>query len=470
MKSLHSLHLYAALVMGSAALLASCSSSDSPLTDESESSNPEINEVSKGSIVVGATVDEVNYLVTANSLDEGVISIKGKGKETEEGAYWIFKDNRYLFRLVYNQGNSGTGSSYQLDADGKMVDGLTYNFNRVTTYGTWGDNVITASAGNSTTKDKDGNIAKGLLVNYLSSVNGTVKTHTYPAENFLGNGEYVSFSGFVEANNRLYTSVVPMGMSVYGVKNYPQLVSSQDLIAKADGGQRSSAFVKGSIPATQYPDSAFVAIYSGSDFSERPVIARTGKIGYATGRNRSQYYQTIWANDNGDVYVFSPGYGRFSVYDTQASDLKKVKGQLPSGVVRIKKGETQFDPSYYVNLEAIGPKLPMYRCWHITGDYFLLQLYTQGITYNGVGATRLAVFNAATQSLTAVTGLPDERVISDFGESPYTHNGYCYLPVTTTEKGSYPAFYRIDPRTAVAVKGATVEAESVNATGWLNRQ
>lgn len=114
MKSLHSLHLYAALVMGSAALLASCSSSDSPLTDESESSNPEINEVSKGSIVVGATVDEVNYLVTANSLDEGVISIKGKGKETEEGAYWIFKDNRYLFRLVYNQGNSGTGSSYQL--------------------------------------------------------------------------------------------------------------------------------------------------------------------------------------------------------------------------------------------------------------------------------------------------------------------------------------------------------------------
>ena len=139
-------------------------------------------------------------------------------------------------------------------------------------------------------------------------------------------------------------------------------------------------------------------------------------------------------------------------------------------MVRIKKGETQFDPSYYVNLEAIGPKLPMYRCWHITGDYFLLQLYTQGITYNGVGATRLAVFNAATQSLTAVTGLPDERVISDFGESPYTHNGYCYLPVTTTEKGSYPAFYRIDPRTAVAVKGATVEAESVNATGWLNRQ
>ena len=99
MKSLHSLHLYAALVMGSAALLTSCSS-DSVLDNEGGGSNPEINEVSKGSIVVGATVDEVNYLVTANSLDEGVISIKGNGKETEEGAYWIFKDNRYLFRLV----------------------------------------------------------------------------------------------------------------------------------------------------------------------------------------------------------------------------------------------------------------------------------------------------------------------------------------------------------------------------------
>lgn len=470
MKRPKAFSLYAVMLTALTVSMTACSSDEDLTGNTDDTSTPDIKTADEGSIIVAATVDGVNYLVTTNSLDEGVISVKGQGKETETGTYWIFKDDKYLFRLVYNQGSNGTGASYQLNAANSIIDGLTYNFNRVTTYGSWGDNVITVSAGNTTVTDNAGNIAQGLLANYLSSTNGTVRTQTYLAENFLGNGEYVSFSGFVEANGKLYTSVVPMGMSVYGVNSHPEMVTSTDLIAQTDGGLRSAAYVKGSIPSTQYPDSAFVAIYSGSDFSERPIIARTGKIGYASGRFKSQYYQTIWANDNGDLYVFSPGYGRYSVYDTEAPDLKKVKGQLPSGVVRIKKGETQFDPTYYVNLEAIGPKLPMYRCWHATGNYFLLQLYTQGISRLATGATRLAIFDATTGQLNVVTGLPEESTISSFGTSPYTHNGYIYMPVTTTVEGSYPAFYRIDPKTAVATKGATVEAESVTTAGWLNKQ
>ena len=106
------------------------------------------------------------------------------------------------------------------------------------------------------------------------------------------------------------------------------------------------------------------------------MIAKTDKIGYACGRMRSQYYQTIWAADNGDVYVFSPGYGRTAV---SSSDLKKVTGQKPSGAMRIKAGATDFDPDYYVNFEEIGTKHPIFRCWHISEDYFLLQLYKNGL-------------------------------------------------------------------------------------------
>ncbi len=112
----------------------------------------------------------------------------------------------------------------------------------------------------------------------------------------------------------------------------------------------------------------------------------------------------------------------------------------------------------------------MYRCWHATGNYFLLQLYTQGINRTASGATRLAIFNATTGSLTEVKGLPEESTISAIGEMPYTHNGLVYMPITTTAEGSYPAFYRIDPKTATATKGATVEAESVTIAGWLDRQ
>lgn len=149
-------------------------------------------------------------------------------------------------------------------------------------------------------------------------------------------------------------------------------MTDQELVTKTDGGSGSGAYTAGVIPSTQYPDNAYVAIYSGTNFNETPVIAKTDKIGYACGRMRSQYYQTIWAADNGDVYVFSPGYGRTAV---SSSDLKKVTGQKPSGAMRIKAGATDFDPDYYVNFEEIGTKHPIFRCWHISEDYFLLQLY-----------------------------------------------------------------------------------------------
>ena len=138
----------------------------------------------------------------------------------------------------------------------------------------WGDNVITAStnAGNNE-QDAEGNYAYYLQFNYLSVNDGSSTTGSHIAENFLGNGERVSFAGFVEANGRLYTSVVPMGMSHYGVNTFPWAIQDPGYVANGDGGSGSGAYTAGMIPTTQYPDSAFVAIYSGDNFDETPVIA-----------------------------------------------------------------------------------------------------------------------------------------------------------------------------------------------------
>ena len=219
------------------------------------------------------------------------------------------------------------------------------------------------------------------------------------------------------------------------------------------------------IPSTQYPDNAYVAIYSGTNFNETPVIAKTDKIGYACGRMRSQYYQTIWAADNGDVYVFSPGYGRTAV---SSSDLKKVTGQKPSGAMRIKAGATDFDPDYYVNFEEIGTKHPIFRCWHISEDYFLLQLYKKGaedMINGGTSAdvSELAVFKAEDQTIMPVTGLPAD---GKFGGEPYGEKGYAYMAVTVTT-GEKPAFYKIDAKTGKAVKGLTVEADAITTVGKM---
>ena len=456
--------LAAALCVGGA--LTSCSDDDT--TPDGGNGNGGTTTPGTSKYVIAAKADEGTYLVTSESLDEGTVTVLGNGTEAIGASYWIFYGQQYLFGLQYNDGNAGTGTSYALNAaTGKVKEAREYTFNRITTYGTWGDNVITCSTNDgSQEKDTQGNFAKYLQFNYLNVHSGNTTTGKRIAENFLGNGEIVSFAGFVEANGKLYTSVVPMGMSHYGVNTFPEKITDRDLIAKSDGGSGSGKYTAGQIPSTQYPDNAFIAIYSGDSFDETPVIVKTDKIGFASGRKKSQYYQTIWAADNGDLYVFSPGYGRTA---TSSADLKKVTGQLPSGVVRIKAGETQFDANYYYNLEEQGTGHPMFRCWHITADYFLLQMYSEG-TMSGKNAptNELAVFKGESGKLTQVTdGLPAQEQISSLGD-PFCENGVAYVPVTTKD-GEAPALYKIDPATAKATKGLTIITHnSVSAIGKLS--
>lgn len=437
--------------------------------DSSDMNNIPSGTTTASKYIIAAKAGGATYLITTESLDSGYVSTRKNGTETVGGSYWVFYKDKYLFSLQYNDGSAGTGSSYKLNAyTGKMQEDKSYTFNRITTYGIWGDNVITVSTNNGSTENiVSGDTtfyAKYLQFNYLNANNGITKTGNHIAENFLSNGETVTFSGFVEANGKLYTSVIPMGMSHYGVKTYSDKITDKGLIATEKGGSGSGSYTPGQIPSTQYPDSAFIAIYSGDSFDETPVIVRTGKIGYACGRYKSQYYQTIWAADNGDLYVFSSGYGRTA---TSSTSLKRVTGVLPSGVVRIKAGTTNFDPDYYYNLEEIGTGHPLFRCWHITEDYFLLQQYSSNEMTTESPVKELAIFKGENGLYNQVTeGLPDADKISSYG-TPFSANGYAYIPVVTTD-GNLPALYKIDPKTGKATKGLIVDAEEVVAAGKLS--
>lgn len=460
-KNLYTWGFLALLCAGTTSLLTSCDNNDTP-----EPTPPGTD--AETSYVIAAKDDGTSYLITAPSLDEGTVTVRGKGTEVLGASYWVFKNQKYVFSLVYNKGGAGTGASYYLNETGKPTEKYSYEFNRITSYGTWGDKVITVSTGNSKTKDAQGNIAQALLFNYLDENTGGQTEGAIDAENFLGNGEKVTFAGLEEANGKLYTSVVPMGMSLYGIAKWPDKVTDRELIAKADGGSGSDSYTAGVIPSTQYPDRAYIAIYSGKSFTEKPVIASTDRIGFACGRRRSQYYQTIWAADNGDLYVFSPGYGRTF---TSSADLKKVTGTKPSGVVRIRKGTTDFDPDYYVNFEEIGTRHPIFRCWHISDSYFLLQLYSEGVEgmMKGTNAVvnELAVFDAEQKTVVPVTGLPSD--LAGFGGEPYGEKGIMYIAATVTG-GDKPAFYKIDAVTGRATKGLVIDAESVATAGKLTIQ
>lgn len=436
-------------------LLAACDNSETPVPTPPVKPSDE-------SYVISAAAGEANYLLTAESLKNGSVTAQHNGLETATGTVWLFYGNQYLYRLQYNQGSQGVTTSYRIDPNGNVVARpKEYNITRFTTYGIFGEYIITCSSVDTDTQDAEGNIAKGLGLNYLHVQNETTRSATVAGggENFLGNGEYVTFAGILEANGKLYTAVIPMGLSKYGVKaENGKYVKYPDLVKTEDGGSGSGAYEKGELQGTQYPDEAWVAIYPDDTFTN-PTLVRSDRISYACGRNRSQYYQTIWAADNGDVYVFSPSYAKI-----QSDERQQTK--LPSGVARIRAGAAEFDAAYHFDIEAASGGQPLFRCWHITDDYFLLQMYNQGLNARGEGATKMAVFRGESKTFKYVTGLPDPDVISSFGSYPYNESGAAYIGVVTTD-GSQPAIYRIDPSTAVATRGLTVNAGSVSAVGKL---
>lgn len=418
---------------------------------------------------VTASGNTTNVLVSAETLDEGTVSARNNGVVNDGATYWVFFNNKYLYALTYNQGSAGTTRSFIMDGGGEVKQRSTeYNVSRFTTYGIYDKYIMTSSTGDGPTEwnDENGYTPKVFLLSYLDPAAETFTTNdtnneAYLSENFLGNGEFVTLSGMLEHNNKIYTAAIPMGLSQYGTKDQGGkwvLPGNEDLVKKESGGSNSGAYKKDELQWTQYPNECWVAIFDDATMTSKKLI-KTDKISYAAGRNRSQYYQMVWAADNGDVYVFSPSYAK-----TMADPRQQTT--LPAGVVRIPSGSTDFD-DYYCNLEELTSGNSFLRTWHIADDYFMLLMYDKPFSETGYVANQLAIFKAGDKKLTYVTGLPATDQISGFGNAPFVENGTAYVTVTFNEDGGNPAIYKIDPATASATKGITIEATQVSGVGKL---
>lgn len=430
------------------------------------------NNETKGDFVVAASVtasgNTTNVLLTSKTLDEGSVSTVNNGLVNDGASQWVFYKDQYLYGLTYNQGNAGTARSYIMNSANEVqARSGEFAVKRFTTYGIYDKYIITASTGDGPTEYADDKqyLPKMFLLSYLDVAAETFKTNdtkvkAYMSENFLGNGEFVTLAGILEHNKKIYSAAVPMGLSQYGAAvdgGKYILPGNETLVKTEDGGSNSSAYKKGELQWTQYPNECWVAIFDDAAMTTKKLI-KTDKISYACGRFKSQYYQTIWEADNGDIYVFSPSYAK------TMSDVRQ-RTTLPAGVVRIPDGQEDFD-SYYCDLEEQSGGKSFLRCWHIADDYFLLLMYDRPLTETGFEAKELAVFKAGSKKLTYVTGLPSAGLISGFGNTPYTENGYAYMAVTTTD--GHPAVYKIDPSSATATKGVTVEATQITGIGKLS--
>ena len=420
--------------------------------------------------VIAATVTGSNgsvpVLLTAQSLDEGRVSALGNGLVNDGASQWIFHSNRYLYALNYNQGNNATTRSYILNDWGQIeARPAEYSTRRYTTHGTFGRYVMAFATGDGPTamNDENGYTPKAFLVTYLDTERETYTTNdtenaAYISENFLGNGEYVTLSGIEARDGKLFTAAVPMGLSQYGTKREGgKFVKYPDLVKTEAGGTNSSAYKKDELQWTQYPDECWVAIFDDERLLTKKLL-KDARISYACGRNKSRYYQMIWRAKNGDIYVFSPSYAK-----TMADGRQRTL--LPAGVIRIKNGTEEFDPNYYVNLEALSGGKSFMNSWHAGGNNFLLLMYDRPFSETGFTANQMAIFNADAQTLTYVTGLPAPEEITSFGTTTYRENDKIYITITTAT--GYPAVYAIDSNTAVATKGVEVEATQIGGVGRL---
>ena len=393
-----------------------------------------------GAFFLSVTGESAEYILRADNPESGTLSIANNSKTLELSGYtWIFNNNPSVaVGLIYRQGDPGIGLGYTVAGDGALQESGQFQISsRFTSYGFF-DRYALTSVGGQTPVDAQGNAlldaggnarTDAVTFNFIDIKNGfALQEKTITTLNITGNGEQATFSGIVDMGN---------GEFLTG------LVVSQPRDPNAGGGASTGIIT--------YPDSVWVAAFDANLNLKR--IYRDNRISYSSGRFRSQYYSQIGKVDNGDVYVFSGSYETTTTH--------------PCGALRIKKDANAFDASYYFNIEEKTNDFHFRKVWHISDDYFLLELYNDlEITVN-TAATQYGVVDMSAKTFKWVTGIPAKDKITATG-LPAAYGGKMYFPITA--EAADPAIYIIDPATATATKGLSVTgATNINAIGRLTQ-
>lgn len=402
--------------------LAACNGKDDTGSDEKETQK-------KGTFFIAATGDNTRYILRTDSLETGDLKISDNVKQLEQAIQtWIFNDDPSVaVGLIYQQGDPGICLGISADANGTLKNPVEFQItSRFTSYGFF-ENYALTTVGGQTPAD-DATRADYATVNFIDLNNSfSREVKSIPTRNITGNGEQATFSGIVDMGN---------GEFLTG------LVVSQPKSASQTGGASTGTVT--------YPDSVWVAAFDKDLNLKR--IYRSDKLSYSSGRQQSQYYSQIGKADDGNVYVFSGSY--------ESATTK------PCGALRIKKDATTFDPDYYFNINEKTGGYRFRKVWHVTGNYFMLELYNEA---NSTGATATAtqygIVDVSAKTFKWVTGIPAKEQVTGTG-LPTAHNGKMYFPIVAT--GADPAIYVIDPATGAATKGISVSgASAINAVGRL---
>lgn len=201
---------------------------------------------------------------------------------------------------------------------------------------------------------------------------------------------------------------------------------------------------------------AYVAIFSYPEFELDKIIydERTSPIGvngHSTG---------IEQTENGDIYSFS----------TSALSAGFTLATKPSGILRIKNGETEFDQDYFFNVEEATNGGKLFWMDYLGNGKAIARVIIDDT--NGAGewgaffkkdVFKLVVIDLENKTVTDVSGVPvhGHRYTSPM----FVEDGKAYISCSTDTETHV---YIVDPETATATKGAKVLGQGLKGIFKIN--
>lgn len=409
MKTHYQLFLFSALF---SLVMTSCSkTSDSPGGEVSTGTG-------KTKYIITATpvgtTGIADYLLTTTDIFKGSITTAGNGLE-QDGTYryYITAQNKF-FSLLYGQGNPGAVTTYALNAEGNLIKTSNFQAETVHVFAAMNTDVVTIKVPRS----------GAASIAYFYRIDATKSLIVGEAQQdtkiLAGNGERAFFSWATQVGDKLYAPY--MSIKGDGVDNF----------------------------GTKYPDSTWVAVYSYPALKLEKVIKdnRTSYLG-------AYYTNGLYQDEQGDAYGFSSG---------AATDNGVMVSKKPSAILKIKKGATEFDQTYFFNVQEKSGGYKISSSSYIGNGKVLLQMY--GTVGTNTGTARLAVADVYQQTFAWVAGAPDAISFTTVNRyNIVSEDGKSAVVGINTAAGNW--IYAINGTTGVATQGIKVEGGSITAIAKL---
>lgn len=370
-------------------------------------------------VSLGVTINGVTtyYVVNTGDLMQGLITARGQGLEQTGYRDFVQNDN-----VIYSVGGLGTVdcNGILIDKDGNMEEKGNFIFaNKL-------DGMASVDAQTMMAMEMPKDQQKGGHLTFYTIDNNTINiTKTVDT-----------------------TPVAPLDDRVEESLNWWPTITGMEY----SGGNVYVAYypMHPLTCLTPDEDTARVAVYSypGFEFKKLMKDDRAG----ATGSFNA--FNALTKDENGDLYVLT----NTSIYNGFA-----VNGSKPAGFLKIRSGETDFDPVYQfdfqqatggyrpVHILYIGKGKAVVECSNPTDGNIATDRWTDK-------DLKVVVVDLYNKEVHDVEGVPVHNGLGSRHFPAVADGKYVYMAVSGNG-GSY--IYRIDTESYTAERGAQVEATFV---------